>query len=53
MCQEKSDCSSNLDDSVPSMTVVLDDCGFDMIWSVLGLKEMQRHLEISLKREVK
>lgn len=35
------------------MTVVLVDCGFDTIWSMLGLKEMQRHLEISLKREVK
>lgn len=51
--RRKSDCSFNLDDSIPSMTVVLDDCGFDMIWSMLGLKEMQRHLEISLKREVK
>lgn len=46
-------CSSNLDDSIPSMAVVLDDCGFAMIWCMLGLKEMQEPLEISLKREVK
>lgn len=31
------------------MAVVLDDDEFDMLWSMLGLKERQRPLEMSLK----